>query len=67
MYEKYDKYIEYQILITVMESMIDSWRITMKKQGVLNKREEELMNILWTYNEPRYMRRLYRGMRMAQE
>lgn len=24
----------------------------MKKQGVLNKREEELMNILWTYNEP---------------
>ena len=50
-----------------MESMIDSWRITMKKQGVLNKREEELMNILWTYNEPRYMRRLYRGMRMAQE
>lgn len=24
----------------------------MKKQGVLNKREEELMNILWAYNEP---------------
>lgn len=24
----------------------------MKKQDVLNKREEELMNILWAYNEP---------------
>lgn len=24
----------------------------MKKQGVLNKREEELMNFLWAYNEP---------------
>ena len=24
----------------------------MKKQDVLNKREEELMNILWSYNEP---------------
>lgn len=24
----------------------------MKKQDVLNKREEELMNILWDYNEP---------------
>lgn len=24
----------------------------MRKQGVLNKREEELMNFLWAYNEP---------------
>ena len=24
----------------------------MKKQDVLNKREEELMNFLWAYNEP---------------
>ena len=39
-------------MIIVTESMINSWGITMKKQGVLNKREEKLMNFLWAYNEP---------------
>ena len=45
-------YIKYQNLIIVMENMVISWRITMKKQDVLNKRAEELMNLLWAYKEP---------------
>ena len=39
-------------MIIVINGMINSWRITMKKKNALNKREEELMNILWEYNEP---------------